>query len=212
MRKLIRVCFFFYLRALSQSLWRRAMLGSRKWHMPDLWVISSTFIFNVLIFHALVTLWDVSHVNHGCCQSCSFTLHIVNNIRNFKVKSLICIYGTVLVSRQVFTSVDSLTVTKTVCAPQCSGRCFGRNPSECCHVECAGGCTGPKDTDCFVSPSLPQALMIRYFHMLQYRKRRCKNKTFLCYKLHFAGLQELQQLGLLRASVPTNCDLQQAYI
>lgn len=118
-------------------------------------------------------------------------LHIVNNIRNFKVKSLICIYGTVLVSRQVFTSVDSLTVTKTVCAPQCSGRCFGRNPSECCHVECAGGCTGPKDTDCFVSPSLPQALMRRYFHMLQYRKRRCKNKTFLCYKLHFAGLQEL---------------------
>lgn len=90
-------------------------------------------------------------------------LHIVNNIRNFKVKSLICIYGTVLVSRQVFTSVDSLTVTKTVCAPQCSGRCFGRNPSECCHVECAGGCTGPKDTDCFVSPSLPQALMIRCY-------------------------------------------------
>ncbi|XP_039884701.1 receptor tyrosine-protein kinase erbB-3-like isoform X2 [Simochromis diagramma] len=40
-------------------------------------------------------------------------------------------------------------LTKTVCAPQCSGRCFGRNPSECCHVECAGGCTGPKDTDCF---------------------------------------------------------------
>lgn len=35
---------------------------------------------------------------------------------------------------------------------------------------------------------------------------------FLCYKLHFAGLQELQQLGLLRASVPTDYDLQQVYI
>uniref|UniRef100_A0A672JQI7 Receptor protein-tyrosine kinase n=1 Tax=Salarias fasciatus TaxID=181472 RepID=A0A672JQI7_SALFA len=40
-------------------------------------------------------------------------------------------------------------VTKTVCAPQCNGRCFGRNPSDCCHSECAGGCTGPLDTDCF---------------------------------------------------------------
>uniref|UniRef100_A0A8C4GQJ9 Receptor protein-tyrosine kinase n=1 Tax=Dicentrarchus labrax TaxID=13489 RepID=A0A8C4GQJ9_DICLA len=40
-------------------------------------------------------------------------------------------------------------LTKTVCAPQCNGRCFGRSPSECCHIECAGGCTGPLDTDCF---------------------------------------------------------------
>uniref|UniRef100_A0A3Q1IFN8 Receptor protein-tyrosine kinase n=1 Tax=Anabas testudineus TaxID=64144 RepID=A0A3Q1IFN8_ANATE len=40
-------------------------------------------------------------------------------------------------------------LTKTVCAPQCNSRCFGRNPSECCHNECAGGCTGPLDTDCF---------------------------------------------------------------
>ncbi|XP_060925022.1 receptor tyrosine-protein kinase erbB-3a [Limanda limanda] len=41
-------------------------------------------------------------------------------------------------------------LTKTVCAPQCNRRCFGRSPSECCHIECAGGCTGPLDTDCFV--------------------------------------------------------------
>ncbi|TMS19060.1 Receptor tyrosine-protein kinase erbB-3 [Larimichthys crocea] len=40
-------------------------------------------------------------------------------------------------------------LTKTVCAPQCNGRCFGLSPSECCHIECAGGCTGPLDTDCF---------------------------------------------------------------
>ncbi|KAJ8397066.1 hypothetical protein AAFF_G00011200 [Aldrovandia affinis] len=40
-------------------------------------------------------------------------------------------------------------LTKTVCAPQCDGRCFGTGPSECCHVECAGGCVGPQDTDCF---------------------------------------------------------------
>ncbi|XP_034440903.1 receptor tyrosine-protein kinase erbB-3a [Hippoglossus hippoglossus] len=41
-------------------------------------------------------------------------------------------------------------LTKTVCAPQCNRRCFGKSPSECCHIECAGGCTGPLDTDCFV--------------------------------------------------------------
>ncbi|KAK5872340.1 hypothetical protein PBY51_013053 [Eleginops maclovinus] len=40
-------------------------------------------------------------------------------------------------------------LTKTVCALQCNGRCFGRNPSDCCHIECAGGCTGSLDTDCF---------------------------------------------------------------
>uniref|UniRef100_A0A8C3A286 Receptor protein-tyrosine kinase n=1 Tax=Cyclopterus lumpus TaxID=8103 RepID=A0A8C3A286_CYCLU len=40
-------------------------------------------------------------------------------------------------------------LTKTVCAPQCNSRCFGRNPSECCHIECAGGCTGPHDANCF---------------------------------------------------------------
>lgn len=44
-----------------------------------------------------------------------------------------------------------LAVTKTVCAEQCDGRCFGPYVSDCCHRECAGGCSGPKDTDCFVS-------------------------------------------------------------
>ncbi|KAF2987328.1 hypothetical protein EK904_002365, partial [Melospiza melodia maxima] len=40
-------------------------------------------------------------------------------------------------------------VTKTVCAEQCDGRCYGPYVSDCCHRECAGGCYGPKDTDCF---------------------------------------------------------------
>lgn len=44
----------------------------------------------------------------------------------------------------------SWPVTKTVCAEQCDGRCFGPYVSDCCHRECAGGCSGPKDTDCFV--------------------------------------------------------------
>ncbi|KAJ8403976.1 hypothetical protein AAFF_G00343260 [Aldrovandia affinis] len=44
---------------------------------------------------------------------------------------------------------DCQILTKTVCALQCNGRCFGTSPSECCHSECAGGCTGAQDTDCF---------------------------------------------------------------
>ncbi|XP_072552160.1 receptor tyrosine-protein kinase erbB-3b [Salminus brasiliensis] len=41
------------------------------------------------------------------------------------------------------------TLTKTVCAPQCHGRCFGTSPRDCCNIECAGGCSGPLETDCF---------------------------------------------------------------
>uniref|UniRef100_A0A8C1W6Z9 Receptor protein-tyrosine kinase n=1 Tax=Cyprinus carpio TaxID=7962 RepID=A0A8C1W6Z9_CYPCA len=52
-------------------------------------------------------------------------------------------------SNQSFTFVFAVTVTKTVCAEQCDGRCFGPYVSNCCHRECAGGCFGPKDTDCF---------------------------------------------------------------
>ncbi|CAB1327586.1 unnamed protein product [Coregonus sp. 'balchen'] len=44
---------------------------------------------------------------------------------------------------------SGLGLTKTVCAEQCDGRCFGPYVSNCCHKECAGGCSGPKDTDCF---------------------------------------------------------------
>uniref|UniRef100_A0A8D2ZQY7 receptor protein-tyrosine kinase n=1 Tax=Scophthalmus maximus TaxID=52904 RepID=A0A8D2ZQY7_SCOMX len=42
-----------------------------------------------------------------------------------------------------------VSVTKTVCAPQCNGRCFGTSPRDCCHIECAAGCKGPLDVDCF---------------------------------------------------------------
>lgn len=66
-----------------------------------------------------------------------------------------------------------LAVTKTVCAEQCDGRCFGPYVSDCCHRECAGGCSGPKDTDCFVSrtahaPSSPSehSLMLSFILFL----------------------------------------------
>ncbi|XP_042333118.1 epidermal growth factor receptor isoform X2 [Sceloporus undulatus] len=39
-------------------------------------------------------------------------------------------------------------LTKVDCAAQCSGRCKGRLPSDCCHTQCAAGCTGPKESDC----------------------------------------------------------------
>uniref|UniRef100_A0A3Q3LJR6 Receptor protein-tyrosine kinase n=1 Tax=Mastacembelus armatus TaxID=205130 RepID=A0A3Q3LJR6_9TELE len=60
-------------------------------------------------------------------------------------------------------------LTKTVCAPQCNGRCFGTSPRDCCHIECAAGCKGPLDTDCFACrhfndsgacvPQCPQTLI-----------------------------------------------------
>ncbi|KAF0036282.1 hypothetical protein F2P81_011594 [Scophthalmus maximus] len=45
-------------------------------------------------------------------------------------------------------------LTKTVCAPQCNGRCFGTSPRDCCHIECAAGCKGPLDVDCFCPKTL----------------------------------------------------------
>ncbi len=59
-----------------------------------------------------------------------------------------CVY--VRVRPLKFSLYTSWAVTKTVCAEQCDGRCFGPYVSDCCHRECAGGCSGPKDTDCFV--------------------------------------------------------------
>lgn len=36
------------------------------------------------------------------------------------------------------------------CAQQCSKRCNGPTPSDCCNEHCAAGCTGPRATDCLV--------------------------------------------------------------
>ena len=44
-----------------------------------------------------------------------------------------------------------LPVTKVICAQQCSGRCRGKVPSDCCHNQCAAGCTGPRESDCLVT-------------------------------------------------------------
>ncbi|XP_041717368.1 melanoma receptor tyrosine-protein kinase isoform X2 [Coregonus clupeaformis] len=40
------------------------------------------------------------------------------------------------------------TFTKLTCAEQCSGRCRGPKPSDCCNGHCAAGCTGPRPTEC----------------------------------------------------------------
>ncbi|XP_063778519.1 epidermal growth factor receptor [Pseudophryne corroboree] len=39
-------------------------------------------------------------------------------------------------------------LSKLNCAQQCSRRCRGPMPSDCCHSQCAAGCTGPKEKDC----------------------------------------------------------------
>ncbi|XP_051970903.1 epidermal growth factor receptor-like isoform X1 [Xyrauchen texanus] len=40
------------------------------------------------------------------------------------------------------------TLTRLNCAEQCSRRCKGPKPMDCCNEHCAAGCTGPKPTDC----------------------------------------------------------------
>uniref|UniRef100_A0A8C7RDA6 Receptor protein-tyrosine kinase n=1 Tax=Oncorhynchus mykiss TaxID=8022 RepID=A0A8C7RDA6_ONCMY len=65
------------------------------------------------------------------------TIHWQDIVKNARVSPL------------VVPTNSSVTLTKTVCAEQCDGRCFGPWVSNCCHRECAGGCSGPKDTDCF---------------------------------------------------------------
>lgn len=68
------------------------------------------------------------------------------------------------------------SVTKTVCAPQCNGRCFGTSPRDCCHIECAAGCKGPLDIDCFVSaPSLQP----RHCRLSIPQEEEWKKKPFL---------------------------------
>uniref|UniRef100_A0A671YAM2 Receptor protein-tyrosine kinase n=1 Tax=Sparus aurata TaxID=8175 RepID=A0A671YAM2_SPAAU len=46
------------------------------------------------------------------------------------------------------TSLCVSAVTKLQCAEQCSGRCRGPKPIDCCNEHCAAGCTGPRATDC----------------------------------------------------------------
>ncbi|XP_061614431.1 melanoma receptor tyrosine-protein kinase-like isoform X10 [Phyllopteryx taeniolatus] len=38
--------------------------------------------------------------------------------------------------------------TKRSCAQQCSRRCRGPEPGDCCNEHCAAGCVGPRATDC----------------------------------------------------------------
>ncbi|OXB74339.1 UNVERIFIED_CONTAM: hypothetical protein H355_014552 [Colinus virginianus] len=70
----------------------------------------------------------------------------------------LCNMDTVLWNDIIDTSRKPLTVldfasnlsslTKVICAQQCSGRCRGKVPSDCCHNQCAAGCTGPRESDC----------------------------------------------------------------
>lgn len=53
-------------------------------------------------------------------------------------------------SHGIFFVVLLCAVTKLNCAQQCSKRCKGPSPSDCCNEHCAAGCTGPRPTDCLV--------------------------------------------------------------
>ncbi|XP_041816926.1 melanoma receptor tyrosine-protein kinase [Chelmon rostratus] len=44
--------------------------------------------------------------------------------------------------------------TRLQCAEQCSRRCRGPKPTDCCHEHCAAGCTGPRAADCLACREL----------------------------------------------------------
>ncbi|XP_062272115.1 receptor tyrosine-protein kinase erbB-3a [Scomber scombrus] len=77
------------------------------------------------------------------------------------------------------------SLTKSVCAPQCNGRCFGRTPGECCHIECAGGCTGNLNTNCFACRNfnnsgacLPQCPQTLIYNKLTFKLERNPNAKY----------------------------------
>lgn len=73
--------------------------------------------------------------------------------------------------------------SKINCSPQCAGgRCFGKNPRDCCHLFCAGGCVGPTQTDCLVS-----ILLFESFHDLDSPRGRYK-QTFFEHEWHASDL------------------------
>lgn len=71
-----------------------------------------------------------------------------------------------------------LSVTKLLCAEQCSWRCRGPKPVDCCNEHCAAGCTGPRATDCLVSVNPHTALLQLQFACLG--QRFLQDKTGRC--------------------------------
>ena len=43
-----------------------------------------------------------------------------------------------------------ISVSRTVCSPECKNNCFGAGPEHCCYQECMGGCHGPGNRECWV--------------------------------------------------------------
>ncbi|XP_047185665.1 melanoma receptor tyrosine-protein kinase-like isoform X2 [Scophthalmus maximus] len=67
------------------------------------------------------------------------------------------------------------TFTRMQCASQCSRRCRGSKPVDCCNEHCAAGCTGPRATDC---------LACREFNDNGTCKNRCPPPTLYDVKTH----------------------------
>lgn len=143
----LSVCFSLSHRPMWQILWR-LLLGAKQGPMSDLWVPSCSGSDFLSVFYHSPPLSSFSSQNVSVnSRKCTETEREANTTRhNMHTWTLVTSVQPVLLC---------FSVTKTVCAPQCNGRCFGTSPRDCCHIECAAGCKGPLDIDCFVSaPSL----------------------------------------------------------
>lgn len=98
---------------------------------------------------------DASCVNGSCwaagpdhCQKCNA------NLWPMTVLLLILIHAKFLLKHSqanILLCIGVYLVTKLQCAEQCSRRCRGPTPSDCCNLHCAAGCTGPHANQCLVS-------------------------------------------------------------
>lgn len=91
----------------------------------------------------------------------------------------------------------SFSVTKLICAQQCSGRCRGKSPSDCCHNQCAAGCTGPRESDCLVRPR-PVGEVLLNVHRAQVGGcLLCGKASFLpCFTTYFGTMAKFHALSV----------------
>ncbi|KAF0028630.1 hypothetical protein F2P81_019717 [Scophthalmus maximus] len=80
-----------------------------------------------------------------------------------------------LVNLRLIRGQNLYEVTRMQCASQCSRRCRGSKPVDCCNEHCAAGCTGPRATDC---------LACREFNDNGTCKNRCPPPTLYDVKTH----------------------------
>ena len=75
-----------------------------------------------------------------------------------------------------------ISVSLSVCSPQCENRCYGAGPEHCCHPQCMGGCHGPYRNQCWVRTDVlvfvyDEYLFALYVVIPQWNGAACLNQS-----------------------------------